>query len=260
MITSPSNPKLRYVRKLAGRRFREREGRLAVEGVRLVGDALDAGLTPAFALVAEPLASTERGRTLAATLSASGAPVLEVEPTLLAEVADTVTPQGVVAVFDLPEIEPPTRPELVLVLDQVRDPGNVGTMIRTALAAGADAVIAAPGTVDVWSPKVVRGGMGAHFRLPVLALGWDAIRRRGRDWGLAAWVADGAAETAHTGMDWTAPAMLVVGGEADGPSAEGRALGPGVKVPMPGPAESLNAAVAAAVILFEAARQRSAAT
>jgi TrmH family RNA methyltransferase len=257
MITSPANPKLRYVRHLERRSFRAREGRLPLEGVRLVSEALDSGLRPAFVLVSAPLAACPGGPGLRARLEADGVPVLEVAPGLLGELCQTATPQGVLAV--VPDLAPPwpERPSLVLVADGLRDPGNLGTLLRAALAAGADGALLAAGTVDAGHPKALRAGMGAHFRLPRRAVGQSDLA--GALDGLAVWVADARGELAYTEVSWRERSAVVVGGEADGPGAALLALARGsVRIPMVGPAESLNAAMAGTVILFEAARQRAA--
>jgi TrmH family RNA methyltransferase len=142
-----------------------------------------------------------------------------------------------------------------LILDLLRDPGNLGTILRSAEAAGVGQVILTPGTVDLYNPKVVRGGMGAHFRLAATHLDWAAASARAV--GRAVWLADMAGERRYDEVDWTAPSSLIVGGEAEGYSQEAASLATGtVRIPMEGGAESLNAAMAATVILFEAARQR----
>jgi TrmH family RNA methyltransferase len=173
---------------------------------------------------------------------------------VLAAISDTVTPQGVVAVVPFPQIDVARR-SLLLVLDNVRDPGNVGTLLRSAAAAGVDEVLVAPDSADPYSPMVVRAAMGAHFRLALGEADWPAIA--GRVAGLAVLLADAAGEVAYDRHDWQTPSALIVGGEAEGASAEGRALAAQrVRIPMQRDSESLNAAVAGSVILFEAARQR----
>jgi RNA methyltransferase, TrmH family len=101
--------------------------------------------------------------------------VFEISPDLMAEISDTETPQGILAVMKSTTLPLPADPSFVIVADQVRDPGNLGTMLRTAEAAGADAILLTPGTVDAFSPKVVRAGMGAHFHLPIVHLPWHEI-------------------------------------------------------------------------------------
>lgn len=155
----------------------------------------------------------------------------------------------------LPFVQFPPRPGLLLILDRVRDPGNLGTILRSAEAASVGHVLLSPGTVDHYNPKVVRGAMGAHFRLPVISLDWPAIAEQaGRR---AVWLADAAGELSYDAVDWTQPSALIVGGEAAGAGQEAAVLATGrVSIPMAGGAESLNAAMAATVILFEAARQQ----
>jgi TrmH family RNA methyltransferase len=172
---------------------------------------------------------------------------------VLASCADTKTPQGVLAV--VPFVRIPPRPGLILILDRLRDPGNLGTILRSAEAAGAGHVLLAPGTVDPYNPKVVRGAMGAHFRLPISSLAWPAIAQQVS--GRRVWQAEMTGSVAYDKVDWAHPSALIVGGETTGASRKAAELATGcVRIPMAGDAESLNAAMAATVLLFEAARQR----
>jgi TrmH family RNA methyltransferase len=142
-----------------------------------------------------------------------------------------------------------------VVADALRDPGNLGTLLRAAAASGADEVLLGPGTVDAYNPKVVRGAMGTHFRLPMATMTWPAIASHLN--GLSIWLADVRGAVPYTKVDWTEPCALIVGGEAEGASPEAEELATGrISIPMQHGIESLNAAVAAAVILFEAQRQR----
>jgi len=256
MITSLSNPKVKHVRALHGRKARHRERQFIIEGVRLVEEALKAGTTPAFVLYSERLKETPRGRALLEDLQRAGADVWAVSEAVLGAVATTVTPQGVVAVVPFVELTPGPDADLHLVVDGIRDPGNLGTILRTAEAAGVDQVILAPRTVDVYSPKVVRAAMGAHLQVPIfVAYRWEQVSERLSR--VPAWLADAHASQAYDSMDWRGPVALIVSGEAHGPSLEARALARGaIRIPMPGPAESLNAAVATGIILFEILRQR----
>lgn len=256
VITSRANPLIRLARSLREREAREREGLYLIEGVRLVEEALLAGLTPRRVLICPAqLNATQRGRGLMQRLSAFGEAVTEVTPEAMAAAADTVTPQGVAALLDLPPLTSlPALRRLALVLDGLQDPGNAGTILRTAAAAGADCVVTTPGTVDLFGPKVLRAGMGAHFRLHLAAsVPWP---------DLAAWL-DGCqvllavprGGAPHDRVDWSRPTALVIGGEAAGAGREVESLNPTpVSIGMADGAESLNAAVAAAVLLFEARR------
>jgi TrmH family RNA methyltransferase len=252
MITSTQNQRVKYIRSLVRRRVRQREGRFSVEGTRLVDEVVRAGIRPALVFHTEAWATTPAGQRLLPELKQADQGGWLVSEAVMAASADTQTPQGVLAV--VPFVDLPPRSGLILVLDRVRDPGNLGTILRSAEAAGVGQVLLAPGTVDAYNPKVVRGAMGAHFRLPVATLDWPAIGQRVA--GRAVWLADAAGEIAYEAVDWTQPAALIVGGEAAGAGKEAAALVTGrVSIPMTGGAESLNVAMAATVLLFEAARQ-----
>jgi TrmH family RNA methyltransferase len=189
-------------------------------------------------------------------------PVLCVSPAIVSALSDTVTPQGVVAVVRAPAVRLDDIAEdasLVLVLAGVRDPGNAGTLVRSAAAARADAVVFAPDTVDPFGPKTVRASAGALFRVPVvtgagLAEWIHALSAR----GVRILAADAAGAPADE-VDLARPVAFVLGNEASGlprdlqPHVDAR-----VAIPMPGPLESLNAAVAGSILLFEAIRQRRA--
>jgi TrmH family RNA methyltransferase len=255
VITSIQNDRVKYVRALARRRVREREKRFVVEGTRLIEEVARAGIRPALLLYMEAWGESEAGRTLLDRLPAPVEGAWLVSEGVLAACADTETPQGVLAVVPALHLSP--GPGLVLVLDRVRDPGNLGTVLRSAEAAGAGQVLLAPGTVDLYNPKVVRGAMGAHFRLAAEALDWPAIRERVA--GRAVWLAEAGAGVAYDEVDWKGPSAVIIGGEAMGPGPEAAVMAADrISIPMAGGAESLNAAMAATVILFEAARQRRA--
>ncbi len=258
MITSLSNPKVKLARALHGRKARYRERQFIIEGVRLVEEALKAGIIPAFVLYSERLQETPRGQTLLDALEAASVDVWEVSEAVLGAVATTMTPQGMVAVVPFVQLAPGPDADLHLVVDGVRDPGNLGTILRTAEAAGVDQVILAPRTVDVYNPKVVRAAMGAHFQVSIfVAHRWEQVSERLG--GVPAWLADIHASQPYDAVDWRGPVALIVSGEAYGPSPEARALArEAVSIPMPGPAESLNTAVATGIILFEILRQRRA--
>lgn len=253
MITSAQNERVKYVRSLARRRVRQREGRFVVEGTRLLDEVVRAGIRPALVFYTGTWAETPAGQRLLPPVRAAGEGAWPVSETVMAACADTQTPQGVLAVVPFIDLKP--RPGLLLILDGIRDPGNLGTILRSAESAGAGQVLLAPGTVDLYNPKVVRGAMGAHLRLPVLSQDWPAIGKRASE--RTVWLADAAAETAYDAVDWTRPSALIVGGEASGAGQEAADLTTGrVSIPMAGGADSLNAAMAATAILFEAARQR----
>ena len=252
MITSAQNERAKYVRSLARRRVRQREGRFVVEGTRLLDELERAGIRPALAFYTGAWAESPAGQRLLPLLRTAVEGAWPVAETVMAACSDTQTPQGVLAVLPFVHLEP--KPGLLLILDGIRDPGNLGTILRSAESAGVGQVLLAPGTVDLYNPKVIRGAMGAHLRLPVLSQDWTAIGEQAGD--RAVWLADAAAQTAYHAVDWTRPSALIIGGEAFGAGQEAAKLATGrISIPMAGETESLNAAMAATVILFEAARQ-----
>jgi TrmH family RNA methyltransferase len=257
MILSSHNPKLKLVRALAGRPKERREaGAFLAEGVRLVEDALDAGWPFMFVLYSSD--TSKRGQQLVERLVEAGVDVEEVVPGILRSIAETETSQGVLAILKLPELTCNTdsKVDFILIPDQIRDPGNLGTLIRSAAAAGAGAIYIPPETTDPFSPKVVRAGMGGHFRLPICSLGWDEIRDRLQ--GMTVFLAGASGATSCWQADFHGPLALVVGGEAEGASEQAKRLtNIFVNIPMPGKIESLNAGVAGSVLLFEVVRQRS---
>jgi TrmH family RNA methyltransferase len=256
MITSTSNERVKYVHALSRRKTRQEEERFIVEGLRLVEEAVRANVRPDVLLYTTDL--DERGKKLVERLHASGVVCLDVTPGVMRFCSETETPPGILAVLPFASSTLSARPSLSVVADVLRDPGNLGTLLRTAAAAGADEVLLGPGTVDVYNPKVIRGAMGAHFRLPVATMTWPGISSHLS--GVSVWLADARGAVPHTQVDWTQPCALVVGGEAEGASPAAEKLATGrVSIPMQNGVESLNAAVAAAIILFEAQRQRLAA-
>lgn len=258
MITSVANSSVKRIRSLAAdRKERRRERLFVLEGVRLVADALASGaVLPLVLFAPEQLATTESGTALLAELEHMPA-AQPASPQVIAAAADTVHPQGVVALAQWPDVAPGT-PGIVLVLDGVSDPGNLGTLLRTAEAVGVAKVICAPGTADLFSPKVVRAAMGAHFRLATEQdIGWLQV---GEQLLLVdhVYAADAGAHMPYFAADWRQPSALIVGSEAHGLSEDALAYTKKlISIPMRGRAESLNAAVAGSVILFEALRQRS---
>jgi RNA methyltransferase, TrmH family len=253
VITSPHNERVKQVRALVRRRVREREARFVVEGTRLVEEMVRAGLRPALVFYTPDWLASPPAQPLRAALEQAEAGAWLVSDAVLEACAETESPQGVLAV--VPYYPLPPRPGLILILDRLRDPGNLGTILRSAQAAGVGQVILTPETVDLHNPKVVRGAMGAHFRLPIARLDWEAVHDRVA--GRTVWLADALGPVAYDAVDWSAPSALIIGGEAEGAGRAARSLAAGgVSIPMTAETESLNAAMAATVILFEAARQR----
>ena len=238
------------------RRGRDQYGQCLAEGVRLVEDAIGAGINPALVFYVADAVANPRVPVLLDRAGAAGVPICELAPAVFATLSDTVTSQGLIAVLPVPHPTPPPRPTLALLLDRVRDPGNLGTTLRSAEAAGADLVLLTRGCTDAYGPKVVRAGMGAHFRLPLVSnASWEAAYQHLT--GCAVWLADARGRCAYDAIDWTVPSAVILSSETEGLAAEAVGISRGrVAIPMAGAAESLNVAMAATILLFEAGRQR----
>ncbi len=245
---------LATARDLKRRRARERTSLVLVEGVRAVEELLASQLTTRGALVSPMLARTSRGDELRERLSRATPSVVEVTDAELASASDTDTPQGVIVIAERPEhtlgaLEPGTG-DRILVLDGIQDPGNVGSMIRTAEAMGVLATVALPGTVDLWNPKVVRGAMGSIFRHPAIAATPAELRQFANERDVELWNASAAGEPISASMSTPARLAIVVGNEGSGVSREVAAMARRtISIPMTG-VESLNVAVATGILLY----------
>ena len=246
---------LTLARDLRRRRARERQKLFVAEGVRAVEELLRSPLHVRGILVAPQLAGASRGSALLDDVRRSGAEVAEVDEREFASAAETESPQGVLAIGEvpdarLPDLVLPERARLI-VLDAVQDPGNVGTILRTAAALNASAVVAMPGTVDLWNAKVVRSAMGALFHRPALISTWAELDTFRHANALALWGADAAGTPLDT---MTPPARLgiLVGNEGAGLSSEALArVGHRVSLPISSTVESLNVAVATGILLYQ---------
>ena len=242
---------MKRIRSLHRPNGRTKERAFLIEGQRAIADALLAGVKPDTFIVR---AGDER--LLDSLPFSTDIDVRRVSGDVFASVSLTVHPQGLIASVPIPTLRPmPTARPLILLIDGVRDPGNMGTLLRSAAAAGVSEVYVADETVDPWSPKVVRSAMGAHFRVPIRAGMADSLSAlRGCDMRV---MADPHSGATYDTVDWTRGAGLIIGGEALGPGGAMRQLANvRISIPMAAGMESLNAGVAGAVVLFEAARQR----
>jgi TrmH family RNA methyltransferase len=254
MITSPQNKKIKWVRSLQSDSRARRESRACVvEGVRMAEEVISCGIRPLLVLHTSEL--TSRAESALDTLAGAGTEIEAVSPRIMLAASDTQTPQGLLLVLP---IQPPTLAEelsFILILDGVRDPGNLGTILRTAAAAGTEAVFITPGSADPYAPKVLRAGMGAHFRLHVACLDWAEIMKKTAR--LKPVLASPHAGKPYYRLNLAVPLALIIGGEADGAGSQARNYAyERVHIPMAGEMESLNAAAAAAVLIFEVIRQR----
>jgi len=255
LITSSSNSKIKLIRSLQNRkRDRESENAFVAEGVRLVEEAAAVDWPMAFILFDETL--SDRGLDMIEEIeSKRGVLVSKITPELMSEVSDTQTPQGILAVLQQQTLPLAADPSFLVIADQIRDPGNMGTLLRTAEAAGCDGVFLTPGTVDAFSPKVVRAGMGAHFHLPIQQMNWSEIHTQVKD--MPVFLAESEGGIPLWEVDMLQPLALLIGGEASGASPEGQKFATHrITIPMHGRAESLNAAIAAGILIAEVLRQR----
>lgn len=253
VIASPANPGIKTIRSLQRRKIRQQERAFVVEGVRAVNDVLAAGITPHGLYLREDTDTGLLGRL------PGGVPARRVASSLFDDLSDTAHPQGVLAIvpmLDEPELPNADLRPVVMILDAVRDPGNMGTLLRSAAGAGLHHVVIAPECVDPYHPKAVRAAMGAHYRVPFSHRSWDDLEPYLADFDVVALAeADGEAE--YDMVDWASAAVMIVGGEAFGPSARAQGCGNArVSIPLANGVESLNAAVAGSLLAFEAARQR----
>ncbi|MBL8090344.1 MAG: RNA methyltransferase [Anaerolineales bacterium] len=252
MITSNQNSKIKLIRALMRRAKERREaGLFVIEGVRLFEEAVDSNWEIKFVLYDETL--SERGKKKLESLK--NIEVEEVSASVMKSISETESPQGILAVLKFSQLPTSDSLNFVLIPDQIRDPGNLGTLLRSATATGVGAVLIPPDTTDAFAPKVLRSGMGAHFKLPIQEASWEEIGQVVKDMNVLIADMDGKScwET-----DLTKPTVLIIGSEADGASESARKLANGkISIPMSGDIESLNAGVAGSVLMFETFRQRN---
>jgi len=257
MITSTRNPKVQEIRALQRHAKRRAEaGAFIVEGVRLAEEALRSSWAVRLALYTAELAARHEG--LVRALNARGV-AEQVSESVMQTASDTKTPQGILLEVEFRRLPLPASLNFALVLDGVADPGNLGTLLRSAAGADCDAVFLAPGCADAFGPKVLRSGMGAHFHQPVLSQSWKEIEDAIRLHSLQPYLAEAWQGEPYDKQDLTEPLALILGGEARGAGEEAAKLKPTpLQILMPGRIESLNVAAAGSILLFEIVRQRRA--
>jgi RNA methyltransferase, TrmH family len=255
-LTSTHNPVVKYVRSLERAAVRREGGVYVAEGVRLVHEAISTQQMATVTLYdPETLARSPEGVSLVKALADWAAESYEVDPHVLKTAAQTEHPSGVVAVLKFPPTPPlenQREASFGVILDTVSDPGNAGTIARTALAAGAKYLASTPNSVDLFAPKVVRAGMGAHFRLPLYSgISWNELRSSLTETTFVAASANAQHSVYH--FTWPSCAALVVGSEAHGLSPEGASsVQANVRIPMQPGVESLNASIAAGILIYAA--------
>ncbi|NLW44794.1 MAG: RNA methyltransferase [Syntrophomonadaceae bacterium] len=256
LITSRDNPVFKLARSLGSRKGREKTGKFLVEGVKLVKEAL---AHPE--LVETILVSDAVRESLVDDLLNYGIPLVRISSGLAQTLAETETTQGVWAICRRPEwggVEETASLDFILVMVQIQDPGNLGTMLRTAWAVGVQAVLLTAGSVDVYNPKVIRSAMGATFNLPIYT-GVSLSDVEGlRKQGFRVLACDPRGEMSLFQSDLQGKLTIVMGNEGQGLSPDWkRAADHLLKIPLAAEVESLNVAVACGIILYEAYRQRN---
>jgi RNA methyltransferase, TrmH family len=260
MITSRKNPRIQLIRSLLqDRKSRDESEQFIIEGVRLVEEAVKNQASIQEVYFSESLSG--RGKSILDHFQESNIPTEEVDNDIFLSMMDTENGQGIAAICRKTHKELPSSSNFIIIADQLRDPGNLGTLLRTAAAAGAQAVFTSPGSVDLFSPKVIRSAMGAHFHIACAEMDWNQLLQIKQEKAVpvfSAYVAAANAESIYWDCDFNHPTILIIGNEADGASENAFKLADQrVSIPMPGNFESLNAAVAAGILIFEVARQRT---
>ncbi|WP_062278464.1 TrmH family RNA methyltransferase [Flexilinea flocculi] len=257
MITSSQNPRIQQVRKLiAQKKERDESGCYVLEGVRLIEEAMKKKEHCRLLLYTDPL--SPRAEALVRSFVDQGVDTEEIAAQLMKTISDTESPQGVLAVMEMTKPVIPDKLDFIIIVDAIRDPGNLGTMIRTAAAAAADILILTPGCADPYAPKVLRSAMGTHFMIPMVQMDWGEIAAKMKtipDLQVLASIMDGGKSCWD--YDLCKPTALIIGSEANGISRTAQDISDGkIFIPMPGNIESLNAAMAAGILIFEVVRQR----
>jgi len=270
IIRSVHNPLVKEIKKLQHKKYREEKGEFLVEGVRLVEEGLESGRIRGI-LYDETLLNSERGKQLLHKIEQMTeqkakqkgiAFIFRVVPQVIKSLAETQTPQGIVAVaarepVTMLSLDRAKKEQLLLVIDGLQDPGNMGTLVRTAWCAGAAAVVCLPGTTDPFGGKAVRSTMGGIFRIPVITgVEWDYLRDwcRENEYGLVA--GDLSAEDTYYSVAYPHKTALIIGNEGQGLlNVDPAQLDYRVRIPLKNGAESLNAAVAGGILLYEIIRQ-----
>lgn len=262
IITSASNPKVREVLEVRNKRSRQRHNAFLIEGPHLLEMAANADCIIRNVFFSESFIKKRDGQRLLKRLLTAGADIYMAKEHVMSKLAETETPQGILAVasyapIDLNALTLRGKP-LIVVTEGVQDPGNLGTIIRTSDAAGADAVVILPGTCDPFMPKSLRATAGSIFNLPVIfsetedLIGW--LKRE----GISLFVTDTGANKSIFDSDLHGPLALAFGNEAQGVSQRLRDMADMlIRIPIIGSAESLNVAASAAICLYETVRQRT---
>jgi TrmH family RNA methyltransferase len=261
MLTSTDNPKVKYFHSLKTNKPRKTSGKFMVEGIHLVGEAIQSGLLDRV-IYSEKILETTDGKGLLGKIISAGIPNEEANDKVIRHLSDVETPQGIIAsvkpkAVDIGSLFESPDP-LIVVACGIQDPGNLGTIIRTADAAGCSGIILTQGTVNPYNDKVIRASSGSIFHLNIVKIDdiievVSALKRR----GIKVVSTLVGAEKEYYSVDYSGPVAVIIGSESKGLPAEIERLSDvSVSIPIIGQAESLNAAVSCAIVLYEALRQR----
>jgi TrmH family RNA methyltransferase len=264
VITSRDNPLFKLYNSVKTNRGRRKHRLFLVEGPHLVEEAFKVSYPLHSVLVAEEKFFSRQSSgwllPLLQQAAAKSIPVYRMTGVLFRDLAETETPQGILALAMFPaegmELSAPTG-FLGLLLNGVRDPGNIGMIMRTAWAAGVKDLFFTPGTADPYSGKVVRASQGGIFHLRLHQRPLSAFLNWAKEAAVTCWVGDPHGGTNYHQADFSGPALFILGHETQGPEKAAREGGERIKIPLPGGAESLNVAVSAGILLYEALRQRT---
>lgn len=253
-IESRENGIFKETKKLKDRRGRNKSGKYIIEGFRLVEEAFKASLPVEYLLVSED--GTEKIESYLKDYTKGEVKVFGMSEVLLKELSSTENPQGIVAVVEMNKIDLEIEGEFYLLCDKLQDPGNLGTIIRTAHAAGVDGIILTKGTVDIYNDKVIRSTMGSMFHIPIIIDEDLSLTNKLISKGFSLLATSLEGDKDFFNEDLSGKIIVSVGNEGNGISDEVYALSDKkVKIPMPGGAESLNVAIATSIILYEKVRQ-----
>ncbi|WP_425448189.1 23S rRNA (guanosine(2251)-2'-O)-methyltransferase RlmB [Dethiothermospora halolimnae] len=262
-ITSSSNKTIKLVKSLHRKRNRWKEEKYFIEGVRAVEETLDKGKNIDFIIFSDGLCEVNGGEDLLTRMEKKGHTIYHTTDKILGEISDTQKPQGIICVLNMENRSLDSvlkkKDNFLILLDNLQDPGNLGTIIRTADAMGANGVVVTKGCVDIYNPKVIRSTMGSVFHVPIImADSIDYVINVLRNNNITI-IAAGLETTRFCyDEDFSKDFALIIGNEASGITDNVMKMCDSVvKIPMSGDAESLNAAIASAIIMYEANRQRT---
>lgn len=260
-ITSSSNKHIKYIKLLHKRKYREKNDEFIVEGLRIIEHAINNDAKISGVYYSDEITNTDRGRRLIERMSLEGVNLYKVSEKIFKEISTTDTPQGILGVvkrkhYSLRDVIDKEK-FLLIILDRLRDPGNVGTIIRTADAAGVDAVAVLKGTVDIYNSKTIRSTMGSIFTLPIIHVEDTASIISALKLCKADIISTTlGAEKYHFEVEYGSKNAVIIGNEAEGISHELiRHSNIKVKIPVIGNAESLNASIASGIIMYELVKQ-----